>query len=291
MNFELYIFEKAISTYSQYVEDSAKDIFQNIEIQSEEQLSIYHDETLVYYIYTKQTSGGYIGFSIVFNGVIYQNFAHIYTLFKNLTTVAEFYKVNDKTIIGNEFYQKCLNIVINDRFDKHLFVTCDKPTYNLVNESSVSCKTFDTSGMMSIRHVETQALINAIRQYRWVFIIPQENETVNQSVIADKEVSDNTAKENLSEKPEAKTGKSRTIPVPMFLVFLLAIGFFIFVVINGALDKYEDSKPSEPPATEDYDNPIIDYNSEIDDSAAREQYMRVLELIEQYQNENQAAKK
>lgn len=226
MNFELYVFEKSNGVYSQYVDDSTKDIFQNVKIQSEEQLSVCHEETLVYYIYTKQTSVGYIGFSIVFNGVIYTDFAGLYTLFRYLTTEANFYKINGNNIIEDEFYQRFLNIIINNRFYKHLFVTCDKPTYNLKDESSVGEKNFDISGITTNKFLKITALVNAIKQYKWTYILPQ--------IPIEDSSADNISRE--------RTSGTNNVSFKGSTIFITIIVVFIFLIILAGIYYHKDDE-------------------------------------------------
>lgn len=172
MNADFYIFGKQNGEYIQYVDDSTKDIFQNIVLQSIEQLSIYHDGLLVYYIYTNKTKYGYMGFTIVFNNAIYTNFAEIYRLFRSLAITC--YDKDIRQIIADKSIMKKITKNIRICFSNDAeFVECGKSTYNLASEKSVNEKSFDTSGIEMNRHLKIRALVNSIKQYQWTYIVSE----------------------------------------------------------------------------------------------------------------------
>ena len=149
MNFDFYIFEKAISTYSQYVDDDTKNIFQNINIQSKEQLSIHHDDTLVYYIYTRKTVNGYVGFGIVLNGVVYTDFADLFSIFRKLTEEKRYNEKADSNAIDSGLYFY-LEDKLKSSFDNtEKFVESGKPIYDSVDENLPNGKTFDGKLILS----------------------------------------------------------------------------------------------------------------------------------------------
>lgn len=165
MNFEFYIFKKTSTDYFQYYDDSTKDIFKNIEITADEQLSIYHYEDLVYYIYTRRLSDGYIGTSFVFNGVLYTDFVQIISICRDIYSLQKL--SNNST--RDEYINKYTDIIAS-RLNSQKFLQCGKPTYNLNSENKVNHQYFDFNGLVDDDQEKITAISNAIKQYQWVYM-------------------------------------------------------------------------------------------------------------------------
>lgn len=182
MNFDFYIFQKEDKNYYQYIDDSTKDIFQSINIKSKEQLSIFHDDSLVYYIYTEQRVNGYIGFCIIFNGIIFTDLNVIYNLFKTIKSKCNELRTKyvNKIDISIPLTKKQVKIWTNEieitlELHKDKFVECGKPTYNLINDKDNNEKIFDTSGISTNKHLKIRGITKAIKQYQWVYILREED--------------------------------------------------------------------------------------------------------------------
>jgi TonB family protein len=170
MNFDFYVFQLG-TEYKQYVSDSTREIFQNIDIQAKEQLSFYHDERLIYYIYTNNG----IGFSIVFNTVICTHYNRLLTLFR------EFYSRIEPIIKSNisekDFlFSTIVTMVpsfkeeITDFLSKFTAsYTCSKPTYNISSDENTQQAIKYNADILSNPY-KLQDLKTAIDKYRWVYI-------------------------------------------------------------------------------------------------------------------------
>lgn len=87
MNSSVYVFGSLGNGYTQYPDDYAKDIFQNLYEKSaaHSQIAIRRDKNLMYYGYIRKldVSGQYIGFCILLNGVMFMNVNSLFKLFED----------------------------------------------------------------------------------------------------------------------------------------------------------------------------------------------------------------
>lgn len=227
MNFDFYIFQKENKNHYQYIDDPTKDIFQNIDIKSQEQLSIFHEDSLVYYIYTKQRKDGYLGFCIVFNKEIFTGFNIIYNLFREIELKCNDLrsKYSDKIDIIIPLTKKQVEIWTNEieitlELNKEKFVECGKTTYNLINDKNNNEKIFDTSGISTNKHLKISAITEAIKQYQWVYILREED------IIKTKSGVTSNVENNK---------KSRVVLADVLAYVLTAIFFFVCLSILGWL--------------------------------------------------------
>lgn len=218
MNFDFYIFRRDNKNhYYQYIYDSTKDIFQNIDIKSQEQLSIFHEDSLVYYIYTKQWMGSRIvGFCIVFNKAIFTDFNILYNLFR---AIEYDLRLKDAVIIEKLVDIWTNTIEITLKLNKKKFVECGKTTYNLINDKDNNEKIFDTSGISTNKHLKISAITKAIKQYQWVYILREED------II--KTTSDVTS--------NVKNNKKSRVVLAIKKIFILFILFILIVLSVGLL--------------------------------------------------------
>ena len=225
MNFDFYIFLRDNKNhYYQYIYDSTKDIFQNIDIKSQEQLSIFHEDSLVYYIYTKQwTDSCIVGFCTVFNKAIFTDFNILYNLFRGIEydRIRSIRSIRSKDAV---IIEKLVDIWTNKieitlELNKKKFVECGKTTYNLINDKKNNEKIFDTSGISTNKHLKIRAITKAIKQYQWVYILREEDIIKTTSDV----------------KSNVKNNKKSRVVLAIKKIFILFILFILIVLSVGLL--------------------------------------------------------
>lgn len=225
MNFDFYIFRRDNKNhYYQYIYDSTKDIFQNIDIKSQEQLSIFHEDSLVYYIYTKQwTDSCIVGFCTVFNKAIFTDFNILYNLFRGIEydRIRSIRSIRSKDAV---IIEKLVDIWTNKieitlELNKKKFVECGKTTYNLINDKNNNEKIFDTSGISTNKHLKIRAITKAIKQYQWVYILREEDIIKTTSDV----------------KSNVKNNKKSRVVLAIKKIFILFILFILIVLSVGLL--------------------------------------------------------
>ena len=87
INSSIYIFGSFDNGYTQYPDNYAKEIYQNFFAQamSKSQIVIHRDKELMYYGYIRQLDkhSQYIGFCVLFNGMMLTNVSNLFTVFEN----------------------------------------------------------------------------------------------------------------------------------------------------------------------------------------------------------------
>lgn len=87
MNSSVYIFGSLGSGYTQYPDDYAKEIYQNFYLKSTapSQITIHRDNNLIYYGYIRKLDVGsqYIGFCVLFNGMMFSQIGILFPIFEN----------------------------------------------------------------------------------------------------------------------------------------------------------------------------------------------------------------
>ena len=104
MNSFVYIFGRLGNGYTQYPDDYAKEIYQNLYEKSnaQSQLVIHRDNNLMYYGYIRKLDidSQYIGFCVLLNGIMFSNIGLLFPIFEdaidNLVTHGEILQFSDK---------------------------------------------------------------------------------------------------------------------------------------------------------------------------------------------------
>ena len=87
VNSSIYIFGSFDNGYTQYPDNYAKEIYQNLfaQARSKSQIVIHRDKELMYYGYIRQLDkhSQYIGFCVLINGMMLTNVSYLFAVFEN----------------------------------------------------------------------------------------------------------------------------------------------------------------------------------------------------------------
>lgn len=90
INSSVYIFGKLNGGYTQYPDDYAKEVYQNLyaNASSKSQIVIHRDKDLMYYGYVRKLDNDsqYIGFCVLLNGIMFSNISSLFPIFESAVT-------------------------------------------------------------------------------------------------------------------------------------------------------------------------------------------------------------
>lgn len=157
--YNFYVFAKKDDKFYQNIEDSTSDIFNSIKISAPKQLSIYHKDNTIYYIYTKQNKKGYVGFATKFEDYLYDDFA---TALKVHNRIIDY--INYKNISDAQRYSD-LKDFVKKSFHNSKFVPCEEK-----KERKGKQATFDSLGLDTNEYFKTELVIDSINNNNWTYI-------------------------------------------------------------------------------------------------------------------------